>query len=108
MRKLTLEGKITIFKSLAISKIVHLEIITKVSHDYKDSGLKNVDIEHKIASLKCSWVKQLFTENFHEWKIIPLQHINKLSGKNFKFHSKLNISKNTLYFPGFYKDILKL
>ena len=29
-RKLTLEGKITIFKSLAISKIVHLAIITKV------------------------------------------------------------------------------
>ena len=28
--KLTLEGKITIFKSLAISKIVHLAIITKV------------------------------------------------------------------------------
>ena len=29
MRKLTLEGKITIFKSLTISKIVHLAIITK-------------------------------------------------------------------------------
>ena len=30
MRKLTLECKITIFKSFAISKIVHLVIITKV------------------------------------------------------------------------------
>ena len=30
MRKLTLEGKTTIFKSLAISKTVHLAIITKV------------------------------------------------------------------------------
>ena len=30
MRKLTLECKTTIFKSLAISKIVHLAIITKV------------------------------------------------------------------------------
>ena len=30
MRKLTLEGKITIFKSLAISNIVNLAIITKV------------------------------------------------------------------------------
>ena len=81
MRKLTLEVKITIFKSLAISKIMHLAIIAKVSNtvieelklwlldnkkvkikqstlrnDYKDGGLKNVDIEHKIASLKCSWV----------------------------------------------------
>ena len=32
MRKLTLEGKITIFKSLAISNIVHLAIITKVPY----------------------------------------------------------------------------
>ena len=32
MRKLTLEGKTTIFKSLAISKIVHLAIIKKVSN----------------------------------------------------------------------------
>ena len=68
-----------------------------------------MDIEHKIASLKCSWVKRLYTENFHEWKIIPLQYINKLFGKNFKFHSNRNIPKNTLsYFPSFYKDIMKL
>ena len=32
MRKLTLEGKIPIFKKLAISKIVHLAIITKVQN----------------------------------------------------------------------------
>ena len=32
MRKLTLEGKITVFKSLGISKIVHLAIITKVTN----------------------------------------------------------------------------
>ena len=75
MRKLTLEGKITVFKSLVISKIVHLAIITKVPNtviqelkqiqknflwnnkkvkikqntvrnDYKDDGLKSVDIEY--------------------------------------------------------------
>ena len=122
MRKLTLEGKITIFKSLAILKIVQLAIITKVPNtlieelkqiqkdflwdnkkvkikqstlrnDYKNGSLKSVDIEHKMASLKCSWVKQLYTENFHDWKIIPLQYINKLFGKNFQFHSNLNIPK---------------
>ena len=87
MRKGTTDGKITIFKSLAMSKFLHLVIITKVlntvieelkqipknfkikqvkikqstlRNDYKDGGeggLKSVDIEHKIASLKCSWVK---------------------------------------------------
>ena len=35
-------------------------------NDFKDGGLKNVDIEHKIASLKCSWIKRLYTENFRE------------------------------------------
>ena len=31
--------------------------------DYKDGGLKSVDIEDKIICLKCSWVKWLYT--FH-------------------------------------------
>ena len=98
MGKLTLGGKITIFKSLAISKIVHLAIITKVPktvveelmeiqknfswdnkkvkieqntlcNNYRDGGLKSVDIEHKIASLKCSWVKQLYTKIFMSGKL---------------------------------------
>ena len=30
MRNLTLEGKITIFKTLAISKIIHLSLVTNV------------------------------------------------------------------------------
>ena len=137
IRKLTLEDKITIFKSLSISKIVHLAKTTKVPNnvieelkqiqkyflwdnkkakikqntlrnDYKDGGLKSVDIEHKTASLKCSWVKRLYTENFHEWEIFSFQYINKLFGKNFKFHSNLKIQKITLsYFTSFYKDILK-
>ena len=32
MKKLSVEGKITILKSLAISKIVHLVIITKITN----------------------------------------------------------------------------
>ena len=89
MRKLTLGGKITIFKLLAISKLVNLVIITKVPYtvieelkqiqknllwdnkkvkikqkallnDNKDGGVKSVGIEYKIASLKCSWVKRLY------------------------------------------------
>ena len=30
MRNLTLEGKVTVFKALAISKIVHLALITNI------------------------------------------------------------------------------
>ena len=32
MRNLTIEGKVLVFKSLAVSKIVHLSLITTVLH----------------------------------------------------------------------------
>ena len=83
MRNLTLEGKVTVFKALAISKIVHLALITNISksaikelnkiqkefirknknprikhttlcNNYDNGGLKNVDISSKIISLQCS------------------------------------------------------
>ena len=75
MWSLTLEGKITVFKTLAISKIVYLSMMIKVpteiivelekiqkrfiwptkpkiknetiSSDFKDGSLKNVDINKK-------------------------------------------------------------
>ena len=71
-------------------------------NDYKDGGLKSVDIEHKIASLKCSWVIRLYTENFHEWKIIRLHSIN-----NYIFLASAKINRNVginiiqINFPSF-------
>ena len=94
MRNLTIEGKVLVFKSLAISKIVHLSLITTVPHaiinqlnnikktvwnrknpkikhstlsnSYEDGGLKDVDVFTKVISLQCSWIKRLYDENFHE------------------------------------------
>ena len=136
MRHLTLEGKITVFKSLAISKIVYLALLTpvpnvvieelkqiqktflwgknkpKIKNDtlcnnYNRGGLKNADITLKIVSLKCSWIKRLCDENYHEWKLIPMHYLKKYLGKEFKFHSNMKIPKNILeLFPIFYKEIL--
>ena len=36
MRSLTLEGRITIFKSLAVSKVIHLLLITKLHNNTID------------------------------------------------------------------------
>ena len=120
MRNLTLERKITIFKTLAIPKITHLasvavlpdSTITQLNKIHKEfiwnhkrpkikektlinnfdkGGLKDADIPSKIASLQCSWVKRLFDRNFHEWKIIPLFLFEKYLGKNSKFHGSLDI-----------------
>ena len=34
----------------------------------------------------------LFDNNFHQWKVIPLYLIHQYLGKNFKFHSNLQVS----------------
>ena len=90
MRNLTIEGKVLVFKSLAISKIVHLSLKTMVpraiinqlnnnqlknfiwngknpkikhktlSNNDGDAGFKKVDIFTKVISLQCSWIKRLY------------------------------------------------
>ena len=125
MRHLSLEGKTTIFKLLALSKIVCFPLLTiipksiieelneiqktflwsnkkcKIKHgtlcnDYKNGGLRNVDINLKIVSLKFSWIRRLYNECHRDWKIIPLSYINNALGKNFKFHSNLSIPNKTI------------
>ena len=135
MRNPTLEGKIAIFKTRAISKIVFQSMITavprhianeleriqknflwensspKIKHeticnDYKSGGLKNIDILNKIISLQCSWIRILYNNSFHEWKLIPLFLIKNSLGSSFKFHSNLFFKRNKIkFFPSFYKEI---
>ena len=100
MRNLSIAGKITIFKTLAISKIVHLALVKVIPNsvileldninkhfiwkngnpkikqdtlckDYENGGLKNVDITFKIISLQCSWVKRFYDNSIYDWKLIP-------------------------------------
>ena len=136
MRNLSIEGKTVVFKTLAISKLVYLALLTvipdhitdevtkiqksfiwhdsspKIKHEtlrmeFKAGGLKNVDIRFKFVSLQCSWVKKLYDDCFHEWKIIPLHLLNKCFGPSFKFHSNLHFESKLLkQFPSFYKQIL--
>ena len=85
--------QIVLFKTLAISKIVFLALLTKIPYqvvkqlekiqkswkdptpkirhettckDCKDGGLKNVDISCKIVSLQCSSIRRLYDNYFHE------------------------------------------
>lgn len=60
--------------------------------------VKDTDIFYKIISWKCSWVRQLFDENFMNRKVFRIY---------FKFHSNLDISKCAhKIFPLFYQEIL--
>ena len=74
--------------------------------DYKNGSLKNVDIRMKITSLQCSWIKGLYNNKFHTWKIIPKFLISKTFGSMFKFHPNLTFEKDLLkQFPAFYRSI---
>ena len=136
MRNLSLLGKISFSKNLAFSKIIHLTLVisapfstvdllnklqkdflwdkknAKIKHatlccDYADGSLKNADIFFKIVSLQCSWVRQLFDNNFHQLKVIPLYLIQKYLCKNFKFESNLDLRKSRFRkFPRYYKEML--
>ena len=132
-----MQGKITVFKSLALSKIIHLALVKTIPKniieqlnkiqkefiwnnlkakiknsvlcaDYKDGGMKNVNIENKIISLQCSWIKRMYDDNIHDWKIIPSAFISKYLGKNFKFHSNIDITFCQIKkFPKYYQEIIK-
>ena len=132
-RKLTLSGKISVFKSLAFSKIVFISYLAdvpisiinkieslqkdfvwngknpKIKHstlisDYEDGGLKDIDVKTKIKSLNLSWVKRLFNQNFHPWKNIPLKLIEQSFKQNI-FYPNIKITPPPV-FPKFYKNLL--
>ena len=76
-------------------------------NDYEYGGLRNVDIFSKVAILQCSWIKRLFDNNFHQWKLIPLYLIRQYLGKNFKFHSNLELIYKHLSLISIFKLIIK-
>ena len=63
-------------------------------NDYKAGGLKNVDIPSKIIALQCSWIRRLYDNSFHEWKLIPLYLIKK----SFDTHLVLHLNFILIYF----------
>ena len=137
MRGISLIGKILIFKTLGISKFQYIAYMAqvpdkiihqlksikkilwksstpKIKHstlirDYKDGGLKNVDIETKLKALKLTWVRRLCDDNQHPWKIIPLNYLtlpnrDLILHRNFDCNPHITAKLNLL--PAFYKDLL--
>ena len=136
MRNISIEDKIVVFKTLAISKLVYLTHLTvipnhfseevakiqksflwndsspKIKHEtlrteFKAGGLNNVDVRFKFVSLQCSWVKKLYDDCFNKWKITPLHLLSKYFGPSLKFHSNLHFESTLLKdFQSLYKQML--
>ena len=67
---------------------------------------KTLICRKKIISLQCTWVRRLYDDPFHEWKVIPLKLIQKSLGSHFKFRSNLLFNISCINdFPSFYLDI---
>ena len=54
----------------------------KIKHDtlrrnHTDSGLKNLDIPKKVICFQCSWIKMMYNDSFHEWRLKSLHLINQ-------------------------------
>ena len=126
-----------IFKTLVISKIVYLALITNVpkvvfeelykiqkkilwqnsrpkikhktlSNSFKTASLKNVDVNLKVISLQFFWATKLYDENFHKWKVVLFYSICIKFGQNSKFHSNLSWNAKLLIsFPVFYENIFR-
>ena len=115
-RSLTFEGQIVllVFQALIAPDPTHVNkawetiqtsfiwnnSIPKIKHKilckrYQNGGLKNVDIRNKVNSVQSSWVKRLYNDCFHEWKIIPLYLINKTFNPSFIFHSNISFKKSS-------------
>ena len=110
-RNLTVKGKTTIFKTLAISKVIHLPLVTNVPQvitDQLNKIQKDFIWNRKHPKmLQCSWIKRLYDTATHCWKIISAFLIRKKLGRNFFFHSNLSINPNKIKkFPTYYQDIL--
>ena len=123
-RGLTIAGRIQIFKTLAISEVVHIstmgnplfqfiEALSEVQQDlvwnksrpkikhsslignYEEGGYKDVDISTKLTGLKITWIRRLLDGNYHSWKIIPESLFAPIDGYSF-FHFNLKLSDSCL------------
>ena len=89
-------------------KIKHATLIA----DYKDGGLKDVDIDSKFESLKFMWIQKLKDgSNHHLWKALARKILEKCDS-NYIFHSNLKLSKSSVKavreLPSFYRELILL
>ncbi len=106
-RKLTLQGKIIIIKTLVLPKIIFpasilpipddiIKVIDKLLFhflwnrsekmerkvlisDYSDGGLCMIDTESHFMALKAAWVKRIYKGLNDIWTCLPMAYINKVS-----------------------------
>ena len=133
-RDLSLRGKIVIIRSLALSQLLYAASFLNVpewvvreanklfygflwdnkpdklkrdiiTRDIKAGGLKMVDVETMIYSLKIKWAKKLYKDSTHKWTNIVNYYFNPISIKHFMSTSYIEEYLPPLL-PRFYRQCL--
>ena len=131
-RCLSIYGKVTIIKSFLIPKFVYVcsllptpkEIVNKLNqllfkflwngtdkvtrvsviNDYEKGGLKMIDLESMVKSLRLAWLKRLFNDSNATWKTYLL-HLLKPVGGKFFLNCNYEVSDYTIS-SQFYQELL--
>jgi exonuclease III len=134
-RELTVLGRITIFKSLAFSKVIYqcnnitvpddfVKQLIQVAYnfiwqgkpekvkrktviaDYEHGGLKMLDIECFLEAQKVIWVKRLQKSEKGSWMAYPNYILDNILGKN-SFKCNTDINKLREWMSPFYLQIFE-
>ena len=135
-RNLSILGRITVFKSLAFSKVIYqcsnlvvpediVKELTQIAFafvwqnkpdkvkrativaGYEEGGLKMFDVESFIQAQKVIWVKRLLASNNEgSWKLYPRLLLDSLLGK-YSFHINTNMKVLYKSMPSFYAQVFE-
>ena len=91
-----------LFKFLwkGVDKVTRASVI----NEYEEGGLRMVDLECMVKSLRLAWLKRIFSGTNGTWKSY-LQHILSSVGGLFFFNCNYNISDYTIT-SQFYRELL--
>ena len=78
---------------------------TSLYQDFRNGGLRMVDIELTIRSLRLAWIQRLLFGNNGSWKIVPDYFFKKYGGLKFLLRCNYDV-KYLRHIPEFYRDIL--
>ena len=135
-RDLSIIGRITIFKSLALSKVIYqcnnltvpddfikelnqlaFNFIwnykqdkvkrTAIIADYDKGGLRMIDVPSFIDAQKVMWVKRLLKTGTGSWKAYPKYILDKLLGNN-SFGCNTDLKKWEAIISPFYMQLLQI
>lgn len=81
-------------------KVRHLLVI----NEYEEGGLKMIDLETMVKSLRLAWLKRIFNGNDGTWKRYLKHQLKPIGGLFFKNHN-YDVNDHTIS-SQFYRELL--